>query len=110
MRAAEVLVLNTQTGIATEVIVNLPNSSILKYVDLPPGTQPMLTPDDCFLAENIVKQSKEVQTVLMERYGITDFNTQVAADPWSGHLADDYDHAMTRPALDNPSKRHLTCR
>ena len=81
MRAAEVLVLNTQTGIATEVILNLPNNSILKYVDLPPGTQPMLTPDDCFLAENIVKQSKEVQMVLMERYGITDVNTQVTADP-----------------------------
>jgi Cu2+-containing amine oxidase len=41
----------------------------------------MLTPDDCFLAENIVKQSKEVQMVLMERYGITDVNTQVTADP-----------------------------
>jgi primary-amine oxidase len=110
IRAAEVLVLNTQTGIATEVIVNLLNSSILKYVDLPPGTQPMLTPDDCFLAENIVKQSKEVQTVLMERYGITDVNTQVAADPWSVHLADDYDRAMTRPALDDPNIRHLPCR
>jgi len=25
-------------------------------------------------------------------------------------LADDYDHAVTRPALDNPNKRYLTCR
>lgn len=110
-RVAEVLVLNTQTGIATEVTVNLLNNSILKHLDLPPGTQPMLTPDDCFLAEDIVKQSKEVQIVLKERYGITDVYTQVAADPWSVHLADDNDRSMTRLSLGDPNKtQHHPCR
>lgn len=47
------------------------------------GVQPLLSPDDCELAEEIVKSSSSVRSLLEERYGI-DIST-VACDPWSVH-------------------------
>ena len=41
----------------------------------------MVTIEDCVEAEEIVKADKGIQTLLKERYGITDMN-MVAADPW----------------------------
>jgi primary-amine oxidase len=93
-RHAEVVVLNPITGIATELVVSLDDSKVTKCIDLPPGVQPMFTPEDCDLAEEIAKSSPEVQNALKERYGITDM-ARIAADPWSVHLADDDDMTMT---------------
>lgn len=47
--------------------------------------QPLASPDDCFLAEEIVKANVEVQSLLKEKYGITDMS-MVVCDPWSVHL------------------------
>ena len=105
-RKAEVLVLNTETGIASEIEVNLQvkgdaiTAAVGNAKELPRGVQPLLTPDDCYLAEEIAKSSSEVQHALKERYGITDMS-RVAADPWSVHLACEADIALTEP--DDPS-------
>lgn len=45
------------------------------------GMQPMLTPDDCFDAEEIAKADAGVRTLLAAR-GITDLSL-VVCDPWS---------------------------
>lgn len=42
----------------------------------------MATPDDCFEAEAIVKADPGIQTLLKERYGITNMD-EIACDPWS---------------------------
>lgn len=107
-RQAEVLFLNTATGIASHVLVELDASSpkILQVEELPKGVQPLLTPDDCTLAEEISKNSPIVQEALKERYGITDMS-RVAADPWSIHLADEQDIAMTKNEPDNGIPRRL---
>lgn len=98
-RHAEVVVLNPSTGIATELIVSLDDNKVTKCIDLPAGVQPMFTPEDCDLAEEVVKSSSDVENALKERYGITDM-ARIAADPWSVHLADSDDMAIT--VSDNP--------
>ena len=103
-RQAEVVTLDPVTGIASEFTVDLADddSSATVVVDsrsLPPGTQPMFTPDDCDLAEKIAKESVELQAVLKERYGITDMS-RVVCDPWSINLASEKDRAMTRHRAD----------
>ena len=108
-RKAEVVVINPVTGIATELTVTLDDAnghSISRQVDLPRGVQPMFTPDDCSLAEEIVGQSPEVRQALLDRYGITDMS-RVAADPWSVHLAEAADYALTEPddPLTEPPRR-----
>jgi primary-amine oxidase len=111
-RQAHVITLSPETGLATEYVVQIPvnmetvtgNESddkletlsslnvpaipivILTQKTLAPGIQPMLTPDDCDLAESIVKASEEVQAALLDRYQITDMN-RIACDPWSLHIA-----------------------
>ncbi len=45
---------------------------------------PIATPDDCFLAEEIAKADPEVKVLLAERYGHTDMELLVC-DPWSIH-------------------------
>ena len=94
-RQAEVLILNTETGLASELIVALEGDAEVTYTkELERGVQPLLTPDDCDLAEEISKSSTELQTALKERYGITDMS-RIAADPWSVHLASEQDAALT---------------
>ena len=93
-RRAEVITLNPTTGLAAEYVVNLDTELVDTINELPWGTQPMLTPEDCDLAEAIVKSSKEVQKVLLDRYGITDVAKEVACDPWSVHLASEEDRAL----------------
>ncbi len=90
-RQAEVVVLNPSNGIATEMLVQ--GDEVISSEDLPCGTQPMLTPADCDLAETISKSSEEVQTALKERYGITDME-KVVGDPWSVHLASEEDRLL----------------
>eukprot|EP00536_Pseudo-nitzschia_multiseries_P011282 jgi/Psemu1/243692/estExt_Genewise1.C_3750016 len=73
---------------------NSSSSSTLRFVSIsllePPKKEylrgPLLTPDDCELAEAIVQSSETVATALKERYGIDDIS-RVACDPWSVHLA-----------------------
>jgi primary-amine oxidase len=91
-----VVVLDPTTGLATEIVVQLKKdgcddaaaseSTVITCVTLPPGRQPMFTPDDCDLAEQIVQESEWVHQVLKDRYQIEDV-TRVACDPWSVHLA-----------------------
>lgn len=45
---------------------------------------PIATPDDCFLAEEIAKGDPEVKALLAERYAATDLDL-VVCDPWSIH-------------------------
>jgi primary-amine oxidase len=91
-RFAEAITLDPATGLASETVVELGSeeaglpSRVTKSVALPPGRQPMFTPDDCDLAERIVQESPRVRAVLAERYGIDD-PQRVACDPWSVHLA-----------------------
>ncbi len=47
--------------------------------------QPLLTPEDCILAEDIAKADPEVAAMVKEAYGITDLSL-LACDPWSGKI------------------------
>lgn len=49
--------------------------------------QPLLTPEDCILAEDIAKADAEVAAMVKEAYGITDLSL-LACDPWSGETLD----------------------
>ncbi len=46
--------------------------------------EPLLTPEDCILAEDIVKADPEVVALLKDQYGLTNL-ALVACDPWSGN-------------------------
>jgi Cu2+-containing amine oxidase len=56
-RRAEIIALNPSTGVASEYHVELSNSTteedakVIYQIDLPLGTQPLFTPEDCDLAE-----------------------------------------------------------
>ena len=96
-READIIILNTETGIGAELKVSLEGTaSVTSVKDLERGVQPLLTPDDCDLAESISKSSPELQAALKERYGITDMS-RIAADPWSVFMASDADIAMLEP-------------
>lgn len=86
-RAASVTAL-TSDGIAHELEISL-GSQEVKHRRFPKGTQPVLTPDDCTLAEDIVKNNSELIALLNQRFdaGVDD----VVADPWSLHVAGKYD-------------------
>jgi primary-amine oxidase len=95
-RKAEVITL--LDGICSELIVDLSSEAdakVIDHVDLPAGIQPMFTPDDCDLAEEIAKRSPEVQQAVLERYGIKDVEKELVCDPWSVHLADENDKSLT---------------
>ena len=46
------------------------------------GVEPLASPDDCLLAEQIAKEDPKVREMLKAR-GVTDIDL-VACDPWSG--------------------------
>ena len=50
--------------------------------------QPLFSPDDCDLAEKLVKESDEIAKLVQERYGNTDIEKQLVCDPWSVHVAE----------------------
>jgi primary-amine oxidase len=64
-RVAEAILITPETGLAYVVLVTLPASAeedaVAECTQLPPGTQPLFTPDDCILAEDIVKADAGVQ-------------------------------------------------
>jgi Cu2+-containing amine oxidase len=82
-RRAEVVVLQPSTGLTTELELEWQSSTwqLSQVTTLPAGTQPLLTPDDCFLAEDIVQASPAVATILQQQWGITDVH-RVVCDPW----------------------------
>ena len=90
-RTAEVVVLVPKTGEAYVCYVDYEANDDVQTNKLPLGTQPPYSPDDCFLAEDIVKADEEVASLLKERYGIEDL-ALVACDPWSVHLAEGLDY------------------
>ena len=102
-RLVEVVILDHMSGLASELVVH--GDDVVRVRELPPGTQPMFSPDDCFLAERICKSSVEVRNALRERYGLVDMD-RIAADPWSVHLAseDDVMSLVTDPNTGMPRR------
>jgi len=95
-RKAEVVTLTN--GICSELVVDLSKENdvkVIEYSDLPVGIQPLFSPDDCDLAEQISKSSPEVRKAVLDRYGIKDVERELVCDPWSVHLADENDSEMT---------------
>eukprot|EP00957_Ditylum_brightwellii_P194316 14798962-Ditylum_brightwellii.AAC.1 len=87
---AKVVALNPSTGIASKLTVCLNNDAdavVESHMELPSGVQPMLTPDDCDLAEANAKVSPEVQAAVLERYRITDMEAHLVFNQWNVHLA-----------------------
>lgn len=77
-RQADVVLILPQEAAAFEVLVE--DGVVVQKETLPEGTQPPFSPDDCFLAEKIVKD--EIGDVVRVRYGIDDLEL-LACDPWS---------------------------
>ena len=102
-RCAEIVVLQPNTGLASEYTVDLTSHELLSSRTLAPGVQPLFTPEDCDLAEAIVQASPEVAQALYDRYGITDVST-VACDPWSVNLACEADRELTQWNGDTPGR------
>ena len=102
-RQAEVIILIN--GLAYELTVELDGSDakIVYENALPAGVQPLLTPEDCELAEVIVRESTELADILKERYGIQSME-EVAADPWSVHLASQEEEDMVKSPTDIPRR------
>ena len=72
------------TGAAFRVVADL-EAGAVEAVAPQPG-QPLLTPEDCFEAEAIVKADAGVARLLKDLYGIESMD-EVVCDPWSVHIA-----------------------
>lgn len=79
MRRAYVIFMVPSSGAAYEAHVALTvdgegevQGRVMTCDMLPAGAQPLISPDDCDLAERIVKADAGIATLLKERYGITD--------------------------------------
>eukprot|EP00957_Ditylum_brightwellii_P112394 8569057-Ditylum_brightwellii.AAC.1 len=86
---AEVVVLNPSTEIASKLTAYLNNDAdavVESNTELLSGVQPMLTSDDCDLAEANAKASSEGQAAVLEHYRITDVEAQIVFNQWSVHL------------------------
>lgn len=89
-RQAEVLATVVSKIESFIFVINLEGDcSVASRELVPEGCQPLFSPDDCFLAEEIVKGDEAVCAELVERYGVdpTDFATSLVCDPWSVHVA-----------------------
>eukprot|EP00190_Bangiopsis_sp_CCMP1999_P001211 CAMPEP_0198738258 /NCGR_PEP_ID=MMETSP1475-20131203/68278_1 /TAXON_ID= ORGANISM="Unidentified sp., Strain CCMP1999" /NCGR_SAMPLE_ID=MMETSP1475 /ASSEMBLY_ACC=CAM_ASM_001111 /LENGTH=654 /DNA_ID=CAMNT_0044502131 /DNA_START=59 /DNA_END=2023 /DNA_ORIENTATION=- len=84
-RLATVVILTPASSRCYELVVALNTGEVTKKVELPRGTQPPFTPDDCLLAEEIVKSDAKVLELVKHRYGICD-SDKLVCDPWSVHL------------------------
>lgn len=76
-KALVVLIIPSQAKSYEAVVVD---GQVLDTKELPEGTQPPFSPDDCFLAEKIVKDG--IADVMRDRYGVEDLSL-LACDPWS---------------------------
>ena len=72
-------------GAAFELDVSLASGDVTRCRKLENGVQPLISPDECFLAESIVKTDEKVISLLKDRYGVEDLNL-LACDPWSVHV------------------------
>ena len=84
-RQAEVIATIVPKMDAYVFVVNLgeDGASVASKSLVPEGCQPLFSPDDCFLAEEIVKADVAVCAELAERYGVdpADFGTSLVCDP-----------------------------
>ncbi|CAN0232551.1 unnamed protein product, partial [Ectocarpus sp. 4 AP-2014] len=95
-RKAQVIFMVSESTAAYEALVEItlatgsdpPVAAVISCNPLGQGFQPLLSPDDCDLAEKIVKLDAGVAKLLEERYGITDIGL-LACDPWSYHVTVD---------------------
>lgn len=93
-REAEVLYSLPSAAISYKAIVRLDVDSVRGDIEgtvisthaIPEKCQPLFSPDDCNLAETIVKSDLTVVALLKSRYGIEDLSNLVC-DPWSVHVA-----------------------
>jgi primary-amine oxidase len=111
-RQAEVIATIVPKMDAYVFVVNLgeDGASVASKSLVPEGCQPLFSPDDCFLAEEIVKADDAVCAELAERYGVdpADFDTCLVCDPWSVHVATpDFDPLKWRP--DGRAARLIQC-
>ena len=74
LRAAECVLLLPDSGETREMTVDLTAGQVQNSKTLPAGTIALFSPDDCFLAERIVKEDAGVRGLLKDRYGITDID------------------------------------
>ena len=83
-----------QTHKQTNKILAGASFAVKETTKLPSGTNPLLTPDDCDLAETIARGDAGLRAALKERFDFTDMD-RLICDPWSVHLASE-----SHPALD----------
>ena len=79
-RKALTILIDKSCGKVKEVVVNISAGTVESIVELPPGKQPTLTPEDCFDAERIAKADETVK----ERCRLLGNENMdlVVADPW----------------------------
>lgn len=87
-RLASVILLFPEEAVAHNVLVDLTASRVLTVQSLNNGQQPPFSPDDCLLAEAIVKGDTEIIKLVRDRFGIVDVENQLVCDPWSVHLSE----------------------
>lgn len=86
-RAAEVVLLDNQTGSAVEVLVSLTRQEVDRWQTIP-DVQPSVILDEFFEAEEAIRNDPDFQAAMAER-GITDMSL-VCIDPWSaGNYGDE---------------------
>lgn len=83
-RLAHVVVQQPQLAESHELHISLHRKTVL-WKQCLGRAQPPLSPDDCTLAEKIVKEDAGVLAKLLERHGIDDA-AKFRADPWSVHI------------------------
>ncbi|KAI0562514.1 amine oxidase [Gracilaria domingensis] len=88
-RAAVVIGIVPPDATAYKLQVELKSSEV-RELPIAKGAQPVLTPDDCDLAEAIVKRDPRVRELVSKRYGMYDIDSLVC-DPWSVHIAGEYE-------------------
>ena len=110
-RQAEVIATIVSKMDAYTLVVNLGDEpSVASKIPVPEGCQPLFSPDDCFLAEAIVKADEAVCAEIAERYGVdpADFGTSLICDPWSVNVATpDFEPLKWRP--DGRAARLIQC-
>lgn len=86
-RLAHVVVQQPEKAAAHELHISLKNESVI-WKNALGRVQPPLSPEDCLLAESIVKSDARVLDLLRTRYGIENA-ANFRGDPWSVHVADE---------------------
>ncbi len=97
-REAEAVLIDRATGLAYEAVVDLETGSVVKWLELAPGTQPPIMMDEFAECEEAVKNDTKVREALAKR-GLTDMSL-VCAEPWSiGYWGEEQDSRRVMRAL-----------